>query len=229
MANPNLIKKQKETTNKILNWLYEFKFSNVAILRKYTGLQTPGVIKALKKLEEKGLVLRFIPNQPLNTVWGITWNGISELEKLDENQKFEPSKFNELTAIHHYNLQELKLLLLEKGVEMKATKKITLGKVGKVPDAIININNKTIAVELERTIKSKQRYRALWGDYIKDIRDGKYTAVQYFLSNKRTKNLMNVFQKTGSILVNKQSVKFTGELKQKFKFTDISGKLMITH
>ena len=225
MANPNLLKKKQETTKKILNWLYEFKYSKISILQKVTGLTRPGLGEALKKLKNDGLVNQLKPSLPLKTVWGITWDGICEIGHTDENRRFESSKFNELTAIHHYNLQELKLLLLEKGVTMTATKRAHIGTTHKTPDGIIKRDNQIIAIELERTVKTKQRYQIIWGNYIEEIRNGRYSAVQYFLPNNRTQNIPKIFDQTKTIIISKKSVSFTPELRQVFKFTDISSKI----
>lgn len=225
MSSPILLKKRKETTEKILNWLYEFKYSKVSILQKVTGLSRAGLGEALKKLKHRGLLNSLKPNPPLKTVWGITWDGICEIGKLDEYQKFEPSKFNELTATHHYNLQELKLLLMKKNIILKPIKKSSIGKTEKTPDGLIEHEGKIIAIELERTVKTKQRYKAIWGGYIQDIRVGRYNAVQYFLPNTRTQNLPKIFDQTKNIIIDKKAVEFTPELKQKFKFSDISGKI----
>lgn len=226
MANPQLIKKRKETTEKILKWLYEFKYSKVSILQDITGLSRAGIGEALKKLEHRGLVVSLKPTPPLKTVWGITWDGICQIGELDEYQKFEPSKFNELTAIHHYNLQELKILLKEKNLDLKTIKRTAIAATEKTPDGLIETpDGKIIAVELERTVKSKQRYKAIWGGYIQDIRAGKYSGVQYFLSNKRTQNLPKIFDQMQTILMDKKTVEFTPELRKRFKFTDISEKV----
>lgn len=225
MANPLLIKKGKETNEKILKWLYEFKYSKAVILQKITGLTRAGIGESLRKLEHRGLVQSLKPNPPLKTVWGITWDGICEIGELDENQKFEPSKFNEITAIHHYNLQELKLLLATKNLNLVPVKRSSVGATEKTPDGIVKKDDKIIAIELERTVKTKNRYKAIWGGYIEDIRKGKYTNVQYFLPNTRTQNLLKIFEQTQTIIINKQSVPFTESLKQYFKFSDISEKI----
>jgi hypothetical protein len=225
MANPELIKKGKETTDKLLNWLYIFKYSKSVILQQITGLTPAGIGSALKNLEKRGLVISLKPNPPLKTVWGITWDGICEIGELDEYQKFEPSKFNELTATHHYNLQSLKLLLEKKGLNLIPIKRASIGASEKAPDAIVKNDDKVIAIELERTVKSKSRYKAIWGGYVQDIRAGKYSSTQYFLPNKRTQNLPKIFEQMQTVIIQGKSVEFNETLKQYFKFTDISDKI----
>ncbi len=108
---------------------------------------------------------------------------------------------------------------------MTATKRAHIGIAHKTPDGIIKRDNQIIAIELERTVKTKQRYQKIWGNYIQEIRNGRYNAVQYFLPNNRTQNIPKIFDQTKTIIINKKSVSFTPELRQVFKFTDISNKI----
>jgi hypothetical protein len=225
MASTRLVEKGKETTTKILEWLYLFKYSKCSILQDITGLSRSGIGDALKKLEKRGLLKSLKPTPPLKTVWGITWDGICHIGKTEESHKFEPSKFNELTAIHHYNIQQLKIILSRKGYNLIPLKRDSVGSSEKTPDGIIKKENTTIAIELERTVKTKSRYKNIWGGYIKDIRNGKYHQIQYFMPNQRTQNLPKIFNMTETIIIDNKSLRFTDELKSFFRFTDISDKV----
>jgi DNA-binding PadR family transcriptional regulator len=225
MSNPNYVKQGEITTHKILAWLYEYKYSTSAILEKVAELSTPGIYYTLSKMKKKGLLVSSKPSPPMKIVWGITWEGICELGEIEEARKYEPSKFNELTATHHYNLQSLALLFNQKGYKLIPLKKTNVGSSEKIPDGYIINNDQKIAIELERTIKTKSRYKNIWGGYINDIRKGHYSSVKYYLPNKRSQTLPKIFNSIKTIVINGQQAEFTQDLRDFFSFTDISDKI----
>jgi len=223
MANPNLVKQGEITKEKILNWLYEFKYSKAKILQKVSGISIKGVRKYLAKLEKnKWVISEKIPNS-LEKVYGITREGIGEIGMMDKYRQFQLSKFNHTMSIHNFDLQELQLFLLKKyNTKMHIINPKTVIDSIRRPDGILYTHNNVLAFELERTTKSKERYKRIFGDYVQDLMCGKFTHVNYIITRKSALTVRKTFNDLDKIFIKNKMKTFDLEFKKLFSFSDFA-------
>ena len=220
MNNLSAAEKGKITETRVLKWLFEFEYSNADILEKATARSKSAINKALKRMEFKKLIKSHKPQILRHKIWGITLNGVSRIaeDDYDENRVFNFNKFNEFSALHHYDIQRVKLYIRKNGFNFYHTRRSFIGTKGKVPDGIMETKRGNVAIEVERTMKSTKRYQQIWGEYVKDINDGKYIAVNYFLTDKESYKLKGIFDSTNKLILNDKSYKFNGHMKSNFDF-----------
>jgi hypothetical protein len=197
--------KSRENLQKLLEFLYAEKYSKATILQEVIGLQTRSAIcRILRRMERQDLVRR---HQYVNSIvlWGITPNGIHDAigkdEKITDWTYFEPSKINLNTLEHQFDVQKIHALCIRQNIGFIPGR--TLGSRvfnDKVPDGIIIAGNNRIAVEVERSIKSKRRYDGIIYNYLKAIKAGKYTKVLYVAPTpEKCQRIKKVFYDMGKI------------------------------
>jgi len=104
-----------------------------------------------------------------------------EGEKMETRYIFEPSKIRPVMIQHHLDLQVARLQAESAGWTNWLPGNLLPKDVKKRPDAIVNTfsSNRKIAVELERTIKTKKRYEAIFSIYLQAIKRGEYHSIHY--------------------------------------------------
>lgn len=222
MGNPNFIKEGEITQNKILEWLFEFEYSNAEILQKSVNRSRSAIDRTLKRMKQDGLVKLYKPQLLRHNIWGITLSGVARIagDDFDENRVFRFSKFNEFSALHHYDIQNVKIYIKKNGFNFYHTRREKIGNKGKVPDGIMETKKGDVAVEVERTIKSKKRYQQIWGSYVNSINKGEYIGVNYFLTHEDTYRLKNIFSNTEKLTLDNKNYKFSDSMKSKFAFSN---------
>ena len=91
--------------------------------------------------------------------------------------------------------------------------------IAKRPDAIAkdSLQLDTIAIELERTIKTKKRYEVIFSTYLQAIKRGDYASVHYVCPDPEfAKRLKRMFQLINSVPVSGQRVKILDKHRAKF-------------
>lgn len=207
----NLMKRNEATQKylqnkqKILTFLGQEKFSTSQILQTLLGLKARSpTCKLLRKMVNDGVLKRH-QFTPTIILWGITFQGLCEIENVDmdafDSHVFEPSKVNILTLEHTLSSQQVHAECVRLGLGYVAGR--TLGSradSSKVPDGIILINEHRIALEIERHVKSKRRYDSIIYNYLKAIKAGKYQHVLYVMPDtKVAQKIKNAILNLGSI------------------------------
>jgi hypothetical protein len=118
---------------------------------------------------------------------GITSQGMAEIGFTDR-RGFELSKLKHSKLLHKFLCQQVHLQAISKNQKFISGRWLTDewfgGKNTKRPDAIvITQNNQKIAIEAERTIKSKYRYQQIIVQYLKMIKANQITKVRYVMPN----------------------------------------------
>ncbi len=194
-----------ENQQKVLQFLRQEKFSTRQIIQQLLGLKTrAGAWKILVKMEQENW-LKQHSISPALTLWGITPEGMREasLEEtglLDE-VGFLPSKISLSTLQHSLDIQYVHTLCYQENIEFQLGKVLgSRAKADKVPDAIIVAGGKKIAVEVERTLKSRTRYDVVIYHYLKAIKAGNYQKVLYVMPDeKRYRQVKKAFYHLGHI------------------------------
>jgi len=188
--------RRTERQRQVLRFLREEIWSSTELLGQVMGIGTPqGVHKALLALEKDGLLSRMpvtICGRRALSVWGITPHGQAlafdvEAGELPISAYFEPSRVALVTMDHHLDTQRLRLQA-ERARWLDWVPGARLGRStpkSKRPDAIAkNPSGLTVALEIERTIKTNKRYEAILSHYLQSVKHGDYSYVQYLSPTK---------------------------------------------
>lgn len=176
------------------------------ILKDVVGIQTrAGICKILRRMEKNNLVKRHQINK-VTCLWGITANGIHEAnteEKITDWTYFEPSKVNPHTLEHQLYVQRVHVICANNNVAFKPGRAFgSRADNDKIPDGVISINNRHIAVEIERFIKTKVRYKEIIYNYLKAVKAGKYYRILYVTPDpKKRDQLRKVFYSIEKIIM----------------------------
>lgn len=221
----------QEKRLKVLGFLRQETYSSPANIQKVMGVTTPHAArKTLKQYEAEGLVRRseFSFEGARIYLWGITPHGIAlsfgESEDYEEYPHFDPSRLSLTTVPHHLDTQRIRLELegkdwtswqtCDRGEFLRRTK------AAHRPDGIITSpTSEMIAIEVERTIKTKKRYQQIITAHLKDIKAGHWKEVYYFLpSNTLRQALSRIFASISYVVINGQRVQLEERHKAVFKF-----------
>jgi hypothetical protein len=202
--------KQKQINNqqKLLTFLYQEKYSTAAIVQQIINLKTrSGTCKVLRKMERDNLIKKYNHSESL-VLWGITQHGLHEAltgneERIDWNY-FEPAKVNIATLDHQLDIQKIHAVCMGKKLDFRTGRLLgSRAHNDKIPDGIIEIGDKRIAVEVERHVKSKRRYDAVIYNYLKAIKAGSYHHILYVAPDeKKREQVKNAIYNIGKITMN---------------------------
>ncbi|KZZ28222.1 hypothetical protein A3752_04080, partial [Oleiphilus sp. HI0081] len=170
-----------------------------------------------------GLLRRHrVPELGLN-IWGITHEGLLEAwdygAAVENRATFEPSKISPFFIQHHIDIQHARLNAETLNwYDWKPDKLLPKG-LRKRPDAVVQTPLRhTVAVELERTIKTQKRYEVIWAIFLMDIRGGLYDAIHYVVPNEKIKrSLERIFSLIDTVPVNNQRIKIEDKHRRRFR------------
>ena len=209
-------------------------FSNRQILMKVTGIQTnQGIRHFIHRLEKKELIKQIeIPsieeeNKKYSLV-GITSHGMALAGKINR-RGVEVSKIKHSQLLHKFLCQRVHLKAIDKGWKYVSGRWLESKWVGhkgvKRPDGmIIKPDNTKIAIEAERTVKSKCRYQQVIIHYLKMIKKGDVDKVWYVMPNEKTKHAVEQAMRSIRFL----TITSSGEKQTYLLNDDIWGKFMFT-
>ena len=178
------IQRREDKTQVILSFLRDEIWSTSTILGKLLGFSRTGIYKTLAYLEKNELVRSHHYPELNQKLYGITPKGLmfswEEHEAFQDRAYFEPSKVKPLMVQHYVDTQQARLQandacwkdwlpghLLQKGL-------------AKRPDAVaISPQGLRIAVEIERTVKTKKRYEVIWATYLQAVKRNEFDYVHY--------------------------------------------------
>lgn len=179
-----------ENQKKVLQFLRQEKFSTRQIIQQLLGLKTrAGAWKILVKMEQENWLKQHSISSAL-TLWGITPEGMREVSLEEtgflDDVGFLPSKVSLSTLQHSLDIQYVHTLCVQQNIEFQLGKALgSRAEADKVPDAIIVASGKKIAVEVERTLKSRTRYDVIIYHYLKAIKAGNYQEVLYVMPDEK--------------------------------------------
>lgn len=230
ISNPSIrAARNEEKKQLLLEWLVDFTWTTPPIAGHVMGVTSRGAInKSLTQLEHRG-VIRSAKIQPITgrtlRIVGITPDGLlwcDNNESACEKPTFDPARVALSTAQHRLDVQECRLKVRDADnfswiAENNYPKELTYR-----PDAIIKTANKSIALELERTAKTRKRYQQLVVQHLRQIKQGLYDEVHYVSTlNGFAERLERLFFSIKKVPVKGQQVLFSGDLKQRFKFSNL--------
>lgn len=168
----------------ILRFLRDETWSNLTNLAGVLGLSEPAAFKTLQQLERDGFLLRYKVSSLRLSLWGITPQGLAfawaEDEAMQIRPYFEPGKLSVMTIPHYLDIQWARLIAEAAGWTNWIPGNRLPKDIKKRPDAIVlNPEGQTIAIELERTIKTLKRYEAIFSVYLQQMKRDEYFQVHY--------------------------------------------------
>ena len=180
-----------------LDFLADEIYTNRQILREVTGIKSSqgigGFIKRLEKLSFAKEVNLPSVEEPHKTykIIGITSQGMAEIGFTDR-RGFELSKLKHSQLLHKFLCQQVHLQAISENQKFISGRWLTDewfgGRNTKRPDAIIiTQDNQKIAIEAERTIKSKYRYQQIIVQYLKMIKANQISKVRYVMPDESKK------------------------------------------
>lgn len=214
----------------LLSWLVDFTWTTPAIAGEVMGLSSRGSInKSLRQFEELDLIksasLELVYARDLRII-GITSNGLLWCDGRDdalEKATFEISRVALSTANHRLDVQKCRLKVKEVEELQWVAENNYPKSLQYRPDAIITTPTNSIALELERTAKTRKRYQQIIVQHLKQINQGAYEQVHYVSTIEGfAERLERLFFSIKYVPVKGQQVVFSDELKQRFNFFNLN-------
>ncbi len=180
--------RQQRILNKrrdILRFMRDEIWSTAKVLSVVVGVTEISIYKTLHKLERDGYLKSHYIQEHRLKIWGVTPLGLifswDKEEQMKNRPYFEASKVKPLMMYHHIDLQKARLRASDAGWYDWVPGNYLPLNIKKRPDAIVNEyrTNNIIAIELERNVKTKKRYEAIFVSYLTAIKKNKYHSVHY--------------------------------------------------
>lgn len=207
----------------VLRFLRDEIWSNVFVIMQLLQLSRPAVYKLVTRLEKEGLIKKHYVAELRFNIYGITTLGMlsswDEGEVIEERPVFEPSKVKPLMINHHLDLQMARLKAEKDGWQNWVPGNLLPKGILKRPDAVVNrySDKKIIAIELERTIKTRKRYEKIFSIYLQAIKRNEYDFVHYVCPDPAFAiRLKRMFSLIKSVPVAGQRIQISGKHRSKF-------------
>ena len=234
--------RNSEKQKLVLDFLKQENYTNIKnlmLLMEYKSVRPLEIL--LKKMHEKKDITKHIYTDQVTkqSLWGITDQGLikcTEPTDTADFQHFEPSKIKTWTMIHHLMNQEVRIYLERNGwSHWQNADRYTFRKKYPVPhrpDAlIIAPNGHTIAIETERTLKTKPRYQEILKSHLLAKKNKYWSKVIYVVPDSKTKiALTNRFNNITYVNMNGSRITLTDDHRKTFHiFTLEEMKTLVIH
>ena len=197
------MKRSQNNQERLLTLLRDETWTSAPMASNWLGLSLSATYKLLTRLENKNLVKEFYVEDLKYKIWGISQNGLlmswKENEVMQIRPYFQPSKIKPVMMQHHLDLQLARFNAEKSGWGNWHLGSLLPKQIGKRPDAIATSSDgQTIAVELERSVKTKKRYEVIFSLYLQAIKRGEYQSIHYVCPNAefatRLRRLFNMIE-----------------------------------
>jgi DNA-binding MarR family transcriptional regulator len=217
----------------VLAWLAGEGYTTPGMLGEVLGLQRNAVYKTIEAMQRDGLVARdevhwlgakvrlitLTPHgaamaaEPGEEVWAY------------ETGRVAPSTIAHTMAVQQARLQAKKAGWTEWTPDRQCHRLAGADAWLKVPDAVVKSPaGDLVAIELERTIKTKKRYEAIMAAYLQMVRKGTVARVLYLCPDpKVTPRVQAIFRGIESVPVGGQRVPLTEQHQARFSFFNLEG------
>lgn len=221
----NYQERQKRSENKqqrLLSLLRDETWTSAPMISQWLNISLSAAYKTISLLERKSFIKPFYVEDLRFKIWGITADGLlmswQENEKMENRPYFQPSKIKPVMIQHHLDLQQARINAEKAGATNWFLGSLLPKSIGKRPDAITTLNNgHIIAVELERTVKTKKRYEVIFSHYLQEIKRGTYHQIHYVCPNYEFAARLNrLFQLIESVPVAGERVRINDKHRDKF-------------
>lgn len=223
------IKKGIEQTRLALLFLKEETYSDRNNLMLVTGITNRANFhRSMEKLIRKNLIKKYEFSAPGTKImlWGITQDGIAVVLQPDDvfSNRFEPAKLTGWSLQHHIMNQQIRLALEAKGATgwINGDRKNFLAQfdVKHRPDGVITLDSgQCIAIEAERSLKTKARYQEIMKSHLVARKAEKWQYVYYVLPDEQKKlALIKLFDSITFLTFSGRPIMLEPQHREVFKF-----------
>ena len=221
----------------LLSFLKEETFSDFLTLKKVVGYKGRHN-HAMYNLLNKAVALGFLSKHeyPVLTgkkaLWGITMPGLARVVNADDPvfpADFEPGKLRHRTLEHRLLNQRVRLALEEKGGTgwLNGDRGAFIARYPGVrhrPDGIITLSSGAIiAVETERSLKTRARYITIINSHLAASDAGCWHYAMYVMPDDKTRvSLGRLFDSIRTVMRNSVPVPFDAKNREMFLFRTIA-------
>ena len=221
----------------LLSFLKEETFSDFLTLKKVVGYKGRHN-HAMYNLLNKAVALGFLSKHeyPVLTgkkaLWGITMPGLARVVNADDPvfpAYFEPGKLRHRTLEHRLLNQRVRLALEEKGGTgwLNGDRGAFIARYPGVrhrPDGIITLSSGAIiAVETERSLKTRARYITIINSHLAASDAGCWHYAMYGMPDDKTRvSLGRLFDSIRTVMRNSVPVPFDAKNREMFLFRTIA-------
>jgi len=223
---------QDQRKGKVLAFLRSEIWSTKDVLGDVIGVpHRKSQWRVLKAMESDGTLISediVVFNKKVETVWGITSHGQTmavDLEDPDDvasAQYFEPGRFSPMTAQHHLDIQMMRLRAEKTGWSewLPGTAMGPSTASMKRPDAVaVAPCGERVALEIERTAKTRKRYVEIMSAALQAIKRGEYSSVHYVCPTPGlAARLERTFRGIKQVRVKGQPVQLQDQHYKRFRF-----------
>ncbi len=217
----------------LLNFLKDETWSDFSTLRAVMGFSKQThhpAYKVLNRAVQAGYIIKYVNDdmRPGIILWGITMQGLSRVVRADDPVfpgYFEPSKLRYGTLAHHLFNQKIRLALEEKGGSSwchgdRGAFIARFPGVRHRPDGVITLNNGAIvAVEAERTLKTRARYISIISSHLAASDAGYWHYAMYVTPDEAFRvSLTRLFDSIRTVMRKSVPVAFAGQNREMFLF-----------
>lgn len=228
--NPLEIDYGAEARDIILRFLFQEPWSHIDTLAELLdSLGRDEVRDVLNELSEAKLIrcaeVSFLGDSA-NEIWGISQHGIKFVQEMtgcsDSRPAFNKRSVNPSSLLHQIDIQRLRIKAERNGWKnwMKSRPSGAVKKGEVFPDATaVRPDGVRVAIEMERTIKSKKRYPDILKSHLHSRRLGHWDEIYYFCPDVQLKRrLERTFSQIQEVRYFGKSVKITDEHRKPFRF-----------
>ncbi len=217
----------EQKKQQLLRWLVDFTWTNSAIAGEVMKLKSRSAIhKTLGQFEKRGLIrsnpISFTVGRDV-MIYGITPEGLLWVDQEEDwhysKPVFDPAKVSLSTFQHRLDVQRCRLQVRKTNGFSWVAENNLPRVIQYHPDAIVSSASLIVALELERTAKTRKRYQQIIVQHLRQISQGHYAQVHYVSTiDGFAERLQRLLFSIPQISVKGQKVLFTDELKAHFKF-----------
>ncbi|MEG3132370.1 MobC family replication-relaxation protein [Rouxiella sp. T17] len=223
-------RRSREKVMTLLMFLKQETYSDFSVLKFLFEFKSDRPLyRLLAKVEKLGLIQKHVHSSRAGkiSIWGITQEGLAAVILEVDNifpPRFEPSKLKGWTLDHHLDNQLVHLTLSKKGctdwINGDRNTFLTQFKVKHRPDGVITLpNGKRIAIETERSLKTKARYQQIIASHLKARTENLWFYVFYIVPDEQKKRaLMLLFDNIKYVVENGQHVVLEAKHRGVFRF-----------
>lgn len=224
--------RRDEKRRAILRFLRDETWSTADVLGLVAGIGTrQGIHKTLTAMERDELVKRHklpIAGRVDLTCWGITPHGVGMShdagEDFEDRPSFEPSRLALSRVPHQLDLQRARLVAEAHGWTDWVRGERLGFKVECRPDAVAtDPAGNRVAIEVERTIKTRKRYQTIITEHLKQRQAGHWKFVLYLSPPGLAPRLQSMFHSVDFVIIQGERVLLKPEIIDAvFKFKNLA-------
>lgn len=175
-----------EKVNAVLRWLFQFDVSTRKLLCAMLGLSTDrGQGAFFARLIDLGLIE--LTHSPLirHHVYRLTNQGWEwAIMRFGFDASTSKRRYiSPAVQVHDLTVQKMVIERMDGLVNYFAERHIHTGKAGTMPDALLEYQDHSVALEVELSHKNTARVYYTYLSHLRNIKEGKYQKVLYVFSN----------------------------------------------